>query len=83
MKNPFSKISKSFNSKEEGASSRKMTAFVFVLLAVYIHLRFIDESNAINALIVDSCFISFLLGMVTADQLIKFKNGKKGEEDAE
>jgi hypothetical protein len=73
----LSNILNSFNNSSEGFSARKLTAFAFVLFTLYIHLRYIDKSNAIEALTIDGLMILLLLSIITFEQIIKFKEGNK------
>jgi len=80
MKNIFLNIIESFNNKQNvGFSARKLTAFSFMLLIVYLHCRFINTDNLIEALLIDCGTLLMLLGIITMEQVIKFKNG--GEEE--
>lgn len=63
------------NVKGNGFSGRKLTAFAFVVMSAYIHLKYVNETNAIEALIVDVCCILVSLGIVTAQNIIDLKNG--------
>jgi len=67
----------SFDTKNEGFSARKLTAFTFVLLAGYIHYEYVNVDNAIEALIIDSATALLCLGIITAQNIINFKNGRE------
>jgi hypothetical protein len=71
----------SFNDKKSGFSARKLTAFVTVLCIIYIHLRFIDTTNSVEALLYDMSFVLLLLGIVTADQLYRLKHGDESKDE--
>jgi hypothetical protein len=78
LKNIIQGVIDSFNNKQnEGMSARKLTAFLFSLLIIYIHVKFIDITNVIDALLIDSGTLLLLLGIITMEQIIKFKNGDK------
>lgn len=64
----------SFHLKPEGFSSRKLTAFVTMLCVLYIHFKFVDTNNSVTVMVYDMLFILLLLGIVTLDQLYRFKN---------
>ena len=66
----------SFDNANVGASARKLTAFALMICIGYIHLKYIDSTNCIHALIIDLLGVGFMLGLVTFSQLIQFKNGK-------
>lgn len=79
----------SFDTKSEnGASARKLTAFIITTMVVLLHLwyfRYQYKSPNSNfellteILIIDYSFISLLLGLTTIQELIKLKNGNKNE----
>jgi hypothetical protein len=69
-------IINSFSNSKEGFSARKMTAFAFVLLAAWLHYKWVDHDNAVQALIVDCSVILICLGIITAQNIIQFKHGK-------
>lgn len=84
----------SFNNiNGDGASARKFTAFNFVLLIDLIHVVAIcyavwgkdaEKIKIAFALLetlffVDCAMVLLLLGLVTFEQIIMFKNGKKDE----
>lgn len=79
MKQIINDLWASFNNHELGASARKLTAFALMILVVYIHLKYVDVSNCIDALIIDLCGVSLMLGLVTFSQLINLKNGGNDE----
>jgi len=80
-------IIKSFNTKREGFSSRKLTAFIIVTLVVIAHIKWItmgNLSNLENVLIIDYTFISALFGMTTYHSLkTNGENHKKDKEEIE
>ena len=65
----------SLNIQQGGFSARKLTAFVTMALVIYLHIRYVDLTNVITVLIYDMVFILVLFGIVTIDQLYKFKTG--------
>ena len=65
----------SFDNVKGGFSARKLTAFAFVVMSAFIHLRYVNEANAIEALIVDVCCVLVALGIITAQNIIDLKNG--------
>ena len=69
----------SFNNYEKGFSARKLTAFSLMVCIAYIHYKFVDTSIAIEALIIDLSGVLISLGIVTAEQVIKLKNGGNNE----
>lgn len=69
----------SFFNNEKGFSSRKLTAFVGVLMAIYSTCRFVDSKVVVEAIVVWLLFSLMCLGIITFEQIIKFKNGDKKE----
>ena len=89
MKNKFDEILenvlKSFNTKREGYSSRKLTAFVIVLLVIITHIKWLTLGNLAQlemVLGIDYAFIAALFGMTTYHSL-KTKGGEEGEKKKE
>jgi hypothetical protein len=66
----------SFNTEKGGYSARKLTAFATVLCIIFIHVKYIETPNAIDALFYDMLFVLLMLGIVTFEQLYRFKTGK-------
>jgi hypothetical protein len=81
MKEIFENILKSFNTKREGYSSRKLTAFVIVVLVIITHIKWLtlgDFSQLEMVLSIDYAFIAALFGMTTYHSIKR--NGGKDEE---
>ena len=62
------------NVKGQGFSARKLTAFALMICIAFIHFRFVDINNAIEALMIDLSGVLLCLGIVTAQNIIEFKN---------
>lgn len=78
MKQIYENILKSFNTKREGFSSRKLTAFVIILLVVIVHIKWItlgDLNDIGTVLTIDYGFVAALFGMTTYHS-IKTNGGK-------
>lgn len=78
MKEIMANILKSFNTKREGYSSRKLTAFVIILMVIIIHIKWIVLGNFAQletVLGIDYGFIAALFGMTTYHSL-KTNGGK-------
>ena len=73
MKTLFIDLIKSLNTNEGGLSARKLTSFALMACVAYIHLKYVNPDNAIEALIIDLTSVFLLLGIITAEQIIKFK----------
>ena len=72
MKEIMDNILKSFNTKREGYSSRKLTAFVIVLMVVITHIKWLTLGNLSQLEMVigiDYGFIAALFGMTTYHSL--------------
>lgn len=85
MKEIFDNILKSFNNKEEGYSSRKLTAFVITFLVVIAHIKWLalgDFTHLEMVLTIDYSFIAALFGMTTYHS-IKTRNSNKTNETKE
>jgi len=73
MKELFSNLFNNFlgslnNKKDVGFSSRKLTAFVLIIVVIIIHIKWLalgDLTNIENILIIDYSFIASLFGMTT------------------
>jgi hypothetical protein len=79
MKDIITNLFASFNNKEGGFSARKLTAFGLMVLITYTHYKYVDLSNAIEAILIDLAGVLIALGIITMEQVIKFKNGDKNE----
>ncbi len=72
----FKKLLASFDNENSGYSARKLTAFWLIVLLTFIEVKFTDKSNLIEIAIIDLTGGLLCLGIITAEQIIKFKNGK-------
>jgi len=84
MKEIMDNILKSFNTRREGYSSRKLTAFVIVLLVIIAHIKWLimgDFTHLEMVLSIDYAFIAALFGMTTYHSLKS--NGGKGNKKEE
>lgn len=83
MKEIMDNILKSFNTKREGYSSRKLTAFVIVVMVIMIHVKWLTLGNLSQlemVLGIDYGFIAALFGMTTYHSL-KTQGGKVEVEE--
>jgi hypothetical protein len=81
--NIITNLLNSFTTEKGGFAARKLTAFALMFCIAYIHLKFVNESNAIEALIIDLIGVAFFLGLVSVTQILELKNGKKDEPNKE
>ena len=70
-----------FSNNKKGNSARKTTAFALMLCVGWIHYKYVDKSNAINALWIDLIFVALMLGIVTAENLIELYFGKNKKDE--
>jgi hypothetical protein len=77
MKRIFDYIGLSFDITTKGASARKLTAFALMIGVCFLHFKFANINNAVEFLIIDLSGVFLLLGIITAEQIIKLKNGDK------
>lgn len=75
MKKIIENIINSLNNTDSGFSARKLTAFSLMILIAYVHYKYVDLSNAIEAILIDLGGVLLLLGIITFEQILKFKNG--------
>ena len=64
----------SFNNHEKGFSARKLSAFALMCCIVWVHYKWVNHDNVAEVLIIDLCGVLLLLGLITFEQIIKFKN---------
>ena len=69
-----------FTNDKRGNSARKTTAFALMVCVGWIHYSYLSIETAENVLLIDLSFVCLLLGIVTAQNLIELKLGKKSEE---
>ena len=77
MKKIIKNLINSLNNTDSGYSARKLTAFSLMILIAYVHYKYVDLSNAIEAILIDLGGVLLLLGIITFEQILKFKNGTK------
>jgi hypothetical protein len=87
MKNKLSlweKLIGSFDNTTDGFSARKLSAFIAVVVAIVATFRFADEKVIIHTLIVWLVFALMCLGIITAEQILKFyKRGDAAPQQPE
>lgn len=65
----------SFDTKNDGFSGRKISSFCGVIVAAYITKCWCNSEILQDILAIWLVFVAFCLGLVTASQIISFKNG--------
>lgn len=78
MKEFIRKLFASLDNHSLGYSGRKISAMVGVLTGVYITARLLPSEAQLHALYAWLTFALLCLGIVTVEQIIKFKNGQAG-----
>lgn len=68
----WDKLVASFDNSSDGFSARKLSAFTAVVVALVATFRFVDSSVIINVLIVWLTFALLCMGIITAEQVLKF-----------
>jgi hypothetical protein len=76
MKKQIENILSSFDNEKGGYSARKLSAFTSIVIAAYFGLRFGNEHNITELTIIWLSFALICLGIVTFEQLTKFKDGQ-------
>lgn len=76
MKKQIENILSSFDTQQGGYSARKLSAFLSIVIAAYFGFRFGNENNIIELTIIWLSFALICLGIVTLEQLTKFKDGQ-------
>ena len=79
MKKIIENLINSLNNSDSGFSARKLTAFSLMILIAYVHYKYVDLSNAIEAILIDLGGVLLLLGSVTFEQIIRFREGSPKE----
>lgn len=75
LKNIVLNLLRALDNRPGGFSARKLSAFVTMLCVIYLHIHYVDATVLVSVLFYDMLFILLLLGLITVDQLYKFKNG--------
>ena len=73
----ISDIYKSFTNEPGGFSARKLTAFASVVVAAYETYHHTDISNITTVIIIWLSIALLCLGIITAQQIIDFRNKQK------
>lgn len=69
------------NVKDSGFSARKLTAFTIIGMIGWLHYAHITPEVVTTIVMYDEIFASFLLGLITTEQIIKFKGGSSEVTD--
>jgi len=75
----FHHIHRSFTNDKTGYSARKLSSFWFMCLVTFIHAKYCSPVTAYDFLVADCIMILLLLGIVTVQNIIEFKNGGKSD----
>lgn len=83
-KNLAKYIGSIFDNHSVGASMRKMLAFITgIIFSGWLHYSYVDKTNAFEFLVADLVCALLCLGIITMEQVIKFKNGAVNNEKVE
>ena len=74
-------IYNSFNTSEGGFSGRKLSAFAGVVTGSILSMKHTTPDNVSMVLGIWLAFALLCLGIITAEQVIKFKNGGNDAAD--
>jgi hypothetical protein len=78
MKRIINNLIGSFDTvKENGFSARKLSAFALMVCIAFVHLKWVNHENVAEVLIIDLCGVLILLGLVTAQNVLDYKNSEK------
>ena len=83
MKRIYEGILGSFDNEPKGFSSRKLTAFILILMVVMVHIKWMvlgDFSQLEMVLTIDYAFIASLFGMTTYSSMKAKEKTKPTEE---
>ena len=75
------KLDASLDNHSKGWSGRKLTSLFAVLMAAYITKFELPQEAQLHALYAWLLLVVMCLGIVTAEQIIKFKNGNEKTTD--
>lgn len=67
------KLMSSFDNHSMGFSARKLSAFIAVMVAIYSTVHYVDGTTIVNVLMVWLTFALMCLGIITAEQVLRFK----------
>lgn len=74
----FKKLLASLDNTPAGYSGRKLSAMAGVLTAIYITIKLLPQEAQLHALYAWLTFSLLCLGIVTVEQIIKFRTGQTG-----
>jgi hypothetical protein len=78
MKRIINNLIGSFDTvKENGFSARKLSAFALMVCVAFVHFKWVNHENVAEVLIIDLCGVLILLGLVTAQNVLDYKNSEK------
>lgn len=79
MKTFITKLFASLDNHSLGYSGRKLTALFCIIMGAYITMYKLPTEAYLHALYAWQVLCMLCLGIVTVEQIIKFKNGNKDE----
>lgn len=75
MREFISKLINSLDTTNTGFSGRKLSALFGILTCIAITFKYTNPDNLEGVLTIWLLFIAACLGMITAEQIISYKNG--------
>ena len=73
----INKLVNSFDTKNDGFSGRKLSAFVGIIACVVLSYKYTSSDNLEGVLTIWLVFVAVCLGLVTAEQIMNLKNGNQ------
>ena len=80
IKETINNLIQSFDNDKHGFSGRKLTAFWFVMLTTCLEYKYTNVDNIVEIASINKLLVLLLLGVVTFEQIIKFKSGQDAEK---
>ncbi len=80
MKDILKKLIASFDNTTDGFSARKMSAFVAIVTAIVTTFKFGNPESIELMLLIWLGFALLCLGIITVEQIIKFKYGNTPQQ---
>ena len=77
MKDFIKKLIASLDNKTDGFSGRKLSALAAIITGIYITVLELPKDDQLHALYAWLAFALLCLGIITAQQVLEFKDGKK------
>ena len=73
VKEIFNNTFLSLTGKDEGFSFRKLSSLVVLGMVVFLHVKYVNNTNVLSFLAYDFGFIAVLLGLLNLDRFVQAK----------